>query len=61
MQRPAGVTVLAILSFITGVWGVLGGLFLLGFGGAIAGVTAARHPGMGAVIGGLAVVLGGLT
>jgi uncharacterized membrane protein (DUF2068 family) len=61
MQRPVGVTILAILSFIAGVWGLLGGLVLLGFGGAIAGVTAMRHPGMGAVIGGLAVVLAGIT
>lgn len=36
-QRPTGVTILAILAFIGGAFGILGGLALLGFGIAFAG------------------------
>ncbi|HEY7738445.1 MAG TPA: hypothetical protein VIC63_05365 [Candidatus Limnocylindria bacterium] len=36
-QRPTGVTILAILAFIGGAFGILGGLALLGLGVAFAG------------------------
>jgi hypothetical protein len=39
MQRPTGVTIIAVLSAIGGVFGLLASLALLGFGGAIAGAT----------------------
>ncbi len=50
MQRPTGVTVLAILAAIGGVFGILGGLALVGFGG----VAAAG----GVAGGGLATIVG---
>jgi hypothetical protein len=37
-QRPTGVTILAILAFIGGAFGILGALALLGLGFAFAGV-----------------------
>jgi hypothetical protein len=49
-QRPTGVTILAILAFIGGAFGILGALALLGLGVAFAGV-----PGAG---GGLSFVFG---
>jgi hypothetical protein len=39
MQRPTGVTIIAVLSAIGGVFGLLASVALLGFGGAIAGAT----------------------
>ena len=38
-QRPTGVTILAILAFIAGAFGILGALALLGLGIAFAGVA----------------------
>lgn len=38
-QRPTGVTILAILAFIGGAFGILGALALLGLGVAFAGVA----------------------
>ena len=38
-QRPTGVTILAILAFLGGAFGILGGLALLGLGVAFAGVA----------------------
>lgn len=39
-QRPTGVTILAVLAFIGGAFGILGALALLGLGFAFAGVAA---------------------
>lgn len=36
MQRPTGVTIIAVLAAIGGVFGLLGGLTLIGLGGFIA-------------------------
>lgn len=47
-QRPTGVTILSILAFIGGAFGILGGLALLGLGAAFAGSG----------LGGLSVVFG---
>lgn len=59
MSRPLGVTLLAILSLLSGIWGVIKGLLWLGIGGAISfGLSAAAHPVAGALVGILAVVLG---
>jgi hypothetical protein len=44
MQRPTGVTILAVLAIIGGVLGLLGSIAIIGVGGA--------------VLGGMAVVLG---
>jgi hypothetical protein len=38
-QRPTGVTILAILAFIGGAFGILGALALLGLGVALGGVV----------------------
>lgn len=58
MNRPFGVILLAVLSAVSGLWGLLKGLALLGLGGALATFVAGAHPVAGAVIGGLAVVFG---
>jgi hypothetical protein len=47
-QRPTGVTILAVLAFIGGAFGILGALALLGLGFAFAGVA----------VGGLSFVFG---
>jgi uncharacterized membrane protein (DUF2068 family) len=39
MQRPTGVTIIAVLAAIGGVFGLLASLALLGFSGAIAAAT----------------------
>jgi hypothetical protein len=54
MQRPTGVTILAILAAIGGVVAILGGIVLLGVGN---GISDTLIPGMG----GLLAVLGLLT
>lgn len=56
MQRPTGVTIIAILAAIAGVLGLLAGLALIGFGGVFGGIVGGAA---GAALGGLAVV-GGL-
>lgn len=59
MQRPLGVTVLALLSLISGAWGVIKGLVWLGFGGVVAGgLSVAAHPIAGALVGLVAVAFG---
>jgi hypothetical protein len=50
--RPTGVTIIAILAAIGGVFGIFGGLILM-LGGAAAGVATGS-----AALGGLAAVLG---
>jgi uncharacterized membrane protein len=54
MQRPTGVTIIAVLAAIAGVFGLLGSLVLLGLGG-----TVAANTGLGGLVfvGGL-IVLG---
>jgi hypothetical protein len=49
MQRPTGITVLAILAAIGGVFGILGGLALIGVGTVVASSSG---------LGGLAAILG---
>jgi uncharacterized membrane protein (DUF2068 family) len=46
MQRPTGVTILAVLAAIGGVFGIIGGLALVGFGGAVAGAGLAMIVGL---------------
>jgi hypothetical protein len=54
-ERPLGVTILAILALIGGVFGVIGGLGAV-FGGGVVGAVV--NPGLGAVVAliGLAVL-----
>lgn len=60
MQRPLGVTVLGLLSLISGLLGMLKGLIWLGVGGLAAAGTALASPVAGMFIGTIAVVVGGL-
>lgn len=59
MSRPLGVTIMAILSLISGLLGVLKGLAFLGLGGlAAAGLTVAAHPIAGVMTGLVALIFG---
>jgi uncharacterized membrane protein (DUF2068 family) len=55
MNRPMGVTIIAILSFLSGLGHCLKGLLVLGIGGGVAAVIGVGHPAAGVVIGTLAV------
>ena len=57
MNRPTGVTVLAILAFIGGIFGILGGLTLAGLGGFVA-ASGAAGGGFAAVLGVLLLLYG---
>ncbi len=59
-ERPLGVTVLAVLSLVAGIFGVLKGLLWLGVGGVAAGATALAHPVAGMMVGGFALLFGGI-
>ena len=61
MQRPTGVTVLAILEFVGGALGILGGCGLIGLGalGGAAGAASGKDSAIAAVgLGALGAVLG---
>ena len=53
--RPTGITILAILAAIGGVFSILGGLTLIGLGGALA---TGGLGGMAALVGFLVLILG---
>jgi hypothetical protein len=61
MQRPTGVTILAVLEFVGGALGILGGCGAIGLGGLIGAGVAGDNPaaaGMAGVLGvGIGVVL----
>lgn len=57
MQRPTGVTIIAILAAIGGVFGLLAGLALVGIGGAVAAGGAAAG-GLATIVGLLLLVYG---
>lgn len=59
-ERPFGVTILGILSLVSGAFSVLKGLIWLGVGGIFAGATALANPVAGAMVGGIALVFGGI-
>jgi len=56
MQRPTGVTILAVLAIIGGLLGLCGGLTLFGVGGLGVLGGSAEAGGMGFLFGGLSVV-----
>ena len=58
MQRPLGVTILAVISLLVGLWELLVGLTLLGLGGVFAALMGTAFPIAGAVVGVLAVAIG---
>jgi hypothetical protein len=56
MQRPTGITVLAVLAAIGGVFGILGGLALIGVGTVVASTTGLG--GLAAIVGLIALAYG---
>ena len=58
MQRPIGVTIIAILSLVSGLIGLLKGLAWLGVGGAAAVLAGAALPVAGSIVGFLAITFG---
>ncbi|HKV74297.1 MAG TPA: hypothetical protein VJN95_07250 [Gemmatimonadales bacterium] len=58
MNRPLGVTVIALLSILSGLAHLLKGLVVLGLGGGAAVLVGAGHPVAGGVIGAVAMVWG---
>jgi uncharacterized membrane protein (DUF2068 family) len=57
MQRPTGITILAILAFIGGIFGILGGLALVGFSGIIA-ASGVAGGGFTTILGVLLLIYG---
>ena len=57
-NRPFGVTLIAFLALLSGLWGILKGLALLGVGGLAAGLVGGAHPMAGLVLWGLAATFG---
>jgi hypothetical protein len=57
-MRPTGVTILAILAFLSGAWSLLKGLAVLGLGGRLGAWASMAFPVAGAVVGVLAIVYG---
>lgn len=58
MQRPFGITLLAVLALLSGLWDTLKGLAWLGVGGLAAILGNAVLPVAGAVVGFVALVFG---
>ncbi len=62
MQRPTGVTILAILAAIVGILGLCASLALIGLGGVFGGILGGRvGAGAGLFVGALGVFLGVIT
>lgn len=57
MNRPFGVTLLALLSIVSGLVHCLKGLLVLGIGGGVAAAVGMGHPAAGMVIGTVAIAL----
>jgi hypothetical protein len=55
MNRPFGITVIAILSFLSALGHALKGLLVLGIGGGVAAMVGMGHPAAGVVIGTIAI------
>lgn len=56
--RPTGITILAILAMIGGIFGLLGGLAAMGLGGLAGGLIGGAE---GAAVGGLVIIAGIVT
>jgi hypothetical protein len=59
-SRPLGVTVLGVLSLISGAISVIKGVAWLGIGGLFAGATALANPAAGVMVGSVALLFGGI-
>jgi hypothetical protein len=55
MNRPFGITIIAILSFLSALGHCLKGLLVLGIGGGVAAMIGMGHPAAGVVIGAVAI------
>ena len=60
MQRPTGITILAILAIIGGAFALLGGIGAIGLGGAAAAGGAGGAGGLVAILGFVLIVVGAL-
>ena len=58
MSRPLGVTILALIAGVIGVWNLLKGLVFLGLGGALATMLGVAFPVAGILTLGLAAAFG---
>ena len=58
MQRPLGITILAILALVSSALSLIKGLVVLGLGGLLGTWASATFPVAGAVVGVLAVIYG---
>ena len=56
--RPTGVTIIAILAFIGGIFAIVAGLGLTVLGGILGGALAASGEAAGGIFGGLMAVFG---
>ena len=56
--RPQGVTIIAILAFIGGIFAIVAGLGLTVLGGILGGALAASGEGAGGIFGGLLAIFG---
>lgn len=63
MQRPTGVTILAILALIGGVFGLIAGLGIMAGGALLGGIAASggADAATAAAFGGFAIIIGILT
>ena len=60
-QRPIGVTIIAILSFLAGLVGIAGGLGLMALGAIAGGAGAGVLGALTAVVGGVLLLIGLIT
>ncbi|MFX0198895.1 MAG: hypothetical protein ACFFCW_22470 [Candidatus Hodarchaeota archaeon] len=58
IERPAGVTILAVLAFIVGIFGTLSGLLVVAVGTAAAVYGFGVVGALGAVLGALVLIIG---
>jgi hypothetical protein len=58
MQRPLGITILAIVTLFWGAWSLFKGLVVLGLGGLFGAWASTMFPVAGAVVGVLALTYG---
>src|SRR4249920_4157758 len=58
MQRPLGITILAIVTLFWGAWSLFKGLVVLGLGGLFGAWASTTFPVAGAVVGVLALTYG---
>jgi len=58
IERPTGVTILAVLAFIVGIFGALGGFLVVAAGTAAAAYGYGIEGGLAAVLGALVLIIG---